>query len=271
MKLSIVLSTQPASFSALAYKGELETNIAKIATLGYDGVELAVRDPKLLNIVHIKSLLKNHNLEVPAIGTGQAYGEEGLSFTHPEQKIRDLAIVRIKSQIDLAQQLNAVVILGLIRGKIFPNVSEDQAYTWMADSIRNCSAYAEPRGVKLALEPINRYETDLIGTISEGLDLVKEVGSTNFGLLLDTFHMNIEEPSIEGSIRLAGDRIFHFHVADSNRWYPGAGHINFRKILEVLTDIGFVGCLSAEILPLPDADTCASKTIQNMRSFADVI
>ncbi len=262
MKLSIVLSTQPASFSALAYKGELETNVAKIAALGYDGVELAVRDPKLLDVVHVEKVLARNSLEVPAIGTGQAYGEEGLSFASPDSKIRRKAVARIKSQIDFARHFDAVVILGLIRGRTEDNISEEQAYDWVIEALKECSGYAAQRNVKLAMEPINRYETNLIVTVKEGLELIKKIGSDNFGLLLDTFHMNIEEPSIEESIRAAGDRIFHFHVADSNRWHPGAGHLDFRRIIQVLHDIGYNNYLSAEILPFPDADSCAKETIE---------
>lgn len=261
MKLSIVLSTQPASFSALAYKGELATNVAKIANLGYNGVELAVRDPKLLDAAHVSNIVRTNGLEVPAIGTGQAYGEEGLSFTNSDENIRERAIERIKSQIDLAVELRAVVILGLIRGKVETDIQREQAYGWLVEALQECANYAVPKKIKLALEPINRYETDLIITVSEGLELIEKVKADNFGLLLDTFHMNIEEPSIEQSIRRAGDRIFHFHVADSNRWYPGAGHIDFRQVIEVLEDIGYNGYLSAEILPLPDADSCAKETM----------
>ena len=107
-------------------------------------------------------------------------------------------------------------------------------------------------------------ETDLIVTVSEGLELIEKVGADNFGLLLDTFHMNIEEPSIEQSIRRAGDSIFHFHVADSNRWYPGAGHLDFKLIVDVLNEIDYTGYLSAEILPLPNPDTCAEETKMTM-------
>ena len=267
MKLSIVLSTQPASFSALAYKGELETNLAKIANLGYDGVELAVRDPKLLDAGHVSRMVEQNGLEVPAIGTGQAYGEEGLSFTHSDATIREHAIERIKSQVDLAVAYSAIVILGLIRGKVETGVQRDQALDWLVEALRECANYASPKNIKLALEPINRYETDLIITVSEGLKLIEKVGADNFGLLLDTFHMNIEEPSIEQSIRNAGNRIFHFHIADSNRWYPGAGHLDFKRIVDVLTQTGYDGFLSAEILPQPDPDTCAQETIKTMRSI----
>jgi sugar phosphate isomerase/epimerase len=77
--------------------------------------------------------------------------------------------------------------------------------------------------------------------------------------------MNIEEASIEESIRVGGDRIFHFHVADSNRWYPGAGHLDFSSILEVLDTTGYRGFVSGEFMPLPDADVAAERGIAHLR------
>jgi len=97
--------------------------------------------------------------------------------------------------------------------------------------------------------------------VADGLDLIERVGADNFGLLLDTFHMNIEEPSIEESIRTCGDRIFHFHVADSNRWPPGAGHLDFMSVLETLFETGYDGWVSGEFMPVPDADTGAQRAI----------
>ena len=265
MKLSIVLSTQPASFSALAYKGQLAENIAKIKSLGYDGVELAVRDPGLLDMSALKSLLTKHSLPVPAIGTGQAFGEEGLSFTHTNANIRRQTIERVKSHVRLANSLGAIVIIGLVRGKKGSAISDDQAEHWLIEALRECSS--ENETVKLAIEPLNRYETDLINSVMSGLSFLEKIKMENVGLLLDTFHMNIEEPSIVNSIVLTSDRLFHFHIADSNRWYPGAGHIDFRQIIDVLDQIGYQGFVSAEIMPLPDPDTAAGKTIDYMREF----
>lgn len=265
MKLSIVLSTQPASFTALAYKGHLDENITKIKNLGYDGVELAVRDPGLLDMQALKNLLIAKNLPVPAIGTGQAYGEEGLSLTHGNKTLRYRAIERIKSHMILAENLSAVVIIGLIRGRAENEVSEESAKKWLVESLKECASYSKK--VKLALEPINRYETNLINTVTDGLYLVERISRDNVGLLLDTFHMNIEEPSLTNSIVSAQDRLFHFHVADSNRWYPGAGHIDFRKIINVLNQVNYNGYVSAEILPRPDSDTAAEMTIKTMKTF----
>ncbi|MFQ5750990.1 MAG: 5-keto-L-gluconate epimerase [bacterium] len=246
-------------------KGELEKNVTKIASLGYDGVELAVRDPNLIDTNHVKKIVFEKNLEVPAIGTGQAYGEEGLSFTHPDEKIREQSIKRIKAQIDFACNFNAQVILGLIRGKVSANLSLKQSHNWLLAALKECATYASLKDLKLAMEPLNRYETNLVTTVKEGIELIEEVGADNLGLLLDTFHMNIEEPSIEESIREAKERLFHFHVADSNRWYPSAGHVDFKRVIATLNEIEYDGYLSAEILPLPDPDTCAEKTIKFLR------
>jgi 5-keto-L-gluconate epimerase len=265
MNLSIVLSTQPAQFQAATFKGDLDTNLERIASLGYDGVELAIRDPKLVDVDELERRCKKHGLRIPAIGTGQAWGEEGLSFTDPDPAVRRAAIERIKSHTPVASRFGAAIIIGLIRGIVKPGVDSGQAMEWLIEALRECSGTARPHGIRLALEPINRYETTLINNAEQGLELIERVGADNFGLLLDTFHMNIEEPVIENSIRTCGDRIFHFHVADSNRWYPGAGHLDFKSILNSLFSIGYEGWVSGEFIPKPDAGTAAQKSIDFLR------
>jgi len=267
MKLSVVLSTHAAAFQAVAFKGDFEENVGKIAGGGYEGVELAVRDPKLVNAGQLESVVREHGLIVPAIGTGQAWGEEGLSFTSNDPAVRAAAIARICSHVPLAAHLDAIVILGLIRGITPEGQTHERSMEYTIEAIRQCAAAAAGTDVRFALEPMNRYETDLIHTATEGLDLVEKVGAGNFGLLLDTFHMNIEDPDIGASIRTCGDRIFHFHVADSNRWYPGAGHLDFRGILEELEKTGYQGFVSGEFMPLPDADTAAERGIAHLRNL----
>jgi sugar phosphate isomerase/epimerase len=267
MKLSVVLSTHAAAFEAVAFKGDLEASITKIAGWGYDGVELAIRDPSLVDVDEIERIVSGHGLLVPAIGTGQAWGEEGLSFTSDDRKVREAAIERIKSHVLLAARLDAVIILGLIRGITPEGQTHERSMEYLVEAIQECAAEAAETGVRFALEPLNRYETDLIHTVSDGLRLIERVGADNFGLLLDTFHMNIEEPDIEESIRICGDHIFHFHVADSNRWHPGAGHLDFGSILETLSGTGYDGFVSGEFMPMPDADTAAERGIAHLRNL----
>lgn len=264
-RLSIVLSTHAAQFSALAYQGDLEANIARIAGMGYDGVELAIRDPDLVDADKLEAMLAAHKMKVPAIGTGQAWGEEHLSFTDPDPEVRAKAVGRIERHIQLARRLDALVIIGLIRGVTPQGQSGQQSLEWLEACLGECAERAAGQGVRLALEPLNRYETDLIPSVEAGLEVMGRIGWPNFGLLLDTFHMNLEEPSIEGSIRAAGEAIFHFHVADSNRWHPGGGHLVFESIFQALESTGYGGWISGEFMPLPDADQAAQSNIDFLR------
>ena len=267
MKLAIVLSTQAAKFEAVAFKGDFVGNVARIAGWGYEGVELAIRDPGLVDGDELLGIVSGHGLEVPAIGTGQAWGEEGLSYTDPDPAVRQAAIGRTVAHVPFAARTGAAVIIGLLRGIAKPGVSPAQAMDWLVGALQECCAEAQPYGVRLALEPINRYETTLINDVAQGLDLVERVRAENMGLLLDTFHMNIEEPVIEDSIRAADDRIFHSHVADSNRWYPGAGHLDFQSILDALYATGYGGYVSGEFMPRPDAETSAARSIDYLRGL----
>ena len=264
MKKSIVISTQPTKFSALAFKEDFENSVKKVADLGFDGAELAVRNPKDLKVDDVINILKENNLEVPAIGTGQAYGEEGLSFSDPDEVVRKTAVERIKDQILFASHFDAQVIIGLIRGIIVEKVNKTKAEKWTIDCLRKCTEFAKEYNIRLTLEPVNRYESNFINTLNEGVEFIKRVGASNLGLLADTFHMNIEEVSIYDSIVQAKDYITHVHFADSNRWAPGCGHLDFTKIVQTLKKIGYQGYVSAEILPLPDSDSCALLTAKTL-------
>ncbi|HQE91573.1 MAG TPA: 5-keto-L-gluconate epimerase [Anaerolineae bacterium] len=267
MKLSIVLSAQSTRFAAATFQGELARNIAHIASLGYNGVELAIREPAAFDPAALLALLVRYGLGVPAIGTGQAWSEERLSFTDPQPQVRRAAIERAKAHVPFASQVGAQLVIGLLRGVVQPGVTLAQAWTWLVEALREVADAAARRDVKVCLEPLNRYETDLVHTVDEGLALLEQVGAENVGLLLDTFHMNIEEVSFSQAIRTAGARLFHFHVADSNRRYPGAGHIDFGGILQTLSAVGYSGYISGEFLPEPDADSAAAAAIHYLRSL----
>lgn len=267
MKFSACLSTSPAQFEAVPFKGNFEENIAAIREMGFDGVELAIRDPRLIDEAMVLTAVRNAGLEIPAIGTGQAWGEEGLSFTDPEEAVREKAVERVMSHIPFARKAGAVIIIGLLRGMVRPGVNRDDAEAWMTGCFSRCCRAAEREGVRIAFEPINRYETSLLNGVEEGLDFIGRVGGSNLGMLLDTFHMNIEEPSIEDSILKAGDRIFHFHYADSNRWYPGAGHIRFEPIIKALRETGYTGFLSGEHRPDPEPEEAVRRGLDFMRKM----
>lgn len=264
MKLSIAVSSPDAVFSALALKGSYEDNFALVKEVGFDGAELAIKDPSKIDKENLKSLLTKFELDVPAMGTGRAFGEEGLCFSSPDENVRRAAVERICSHADFAAELNSLIIIGLILGK---NPVTPESESWAAECMAECAKYAAAKNVKMVVEPINRYETSFIITVEDCLRFLDRVGADNCLILLDTFHMNIEEAMIEESIRAAGQRVAHVHIADSNRRYPGAGHIDFRKIVTTLREIGYDGWLSAEMLPYPEPAVAARRTVEYMRAL----
>jgi sugar phosphate isomerase/epimerase len=211
--------------------------------------------------------LDKTGLQVPAIGTGQAWGEERLSLIDPDRDIREAAVQRVISHFPSAAKMNALVIIGLVRGIVQPGVSNNQAWEWLIINLQRIVEEAGKSGVRLCLEPINRGETNFINTVEEGISLIEKVGCSNLGLLLDTYHLTAEGIDIPTAINLARDHLFHFHVADDNRWYPGGGHLDFERILKNLSVVGYDGFISGEFLPMPDADTAADLGLQRLREI----
>lgn len=107
--------------------------------------------------------------------------------------------------------------------------------------MRIVADYAESKGIKLAVEPLNRFETDFINTVEQGLDFLEKVDRDNVGLLLDTFHMNLEEKNIPDTIKRAGSKLFNFHSCENDRGTPGTGHIPWNDVFQALNEISYDG------------------------------
>jgi sugar phosphate isomerase/epimerase len=125
---------------------------------------------------------------------------------------------------------------------------------YAVESVQKAATYAEEKGVLLAVEPINRFESFLVNNVDQGLRFVQEVGSEVVKLHLDTFHMNIEDKDPAEAVRKAGDLLINVHISDSNRGPVGHGHTDFKAIVRALKEIGYQGALSMEpVPPVPDA------------------
>lgn len=265
MKLGFVVSVEQTAFDAVAIRGGWEDASTLLAALGFDGVELAIRDPAALDVGRVEAVVRQAGLVVPAIGTGQAYLRDGLSLSGADGAVRRAASNRLLGHLRLAARLRALVIIGLIRGRLEGGRAATTAR--FLEGLRPVLDAANDAGVRLVLEPVNRYETDFLVNVTETLDLIDACGASHLGIVADTFHMNIEEPTLEGALTQAGTRLWHVHVADSNRRAPGLGHLDFRRVIGVLRDLGYGGFLSAEILPYPDPDEAARLTAQHLRAI----
>ncbi len=265
MKLSYAISVTPTRFAAVARPHDAAASIRQLAALGFDGVELAIRDPAHVDIDGLAALARKVGLAVPAVGTGQAYLEEGLCLTAPDPAIREQAVARLVAQVDAARRLDALVIVGLIHGPVPPGTDRATAATRTLEGLGHVARAAREVGVRLVLEPINRYESNWLNTVDEVMDLLRRLGEDNVGLLPDTFHMNIEEADLHAALGRARSRLWHVHVADSNRRAPGWGHLDVAGIVATLREIGYAGFVSAEILQHPTPEAAARQTVELMR------
>jgi len=264
MKLSIAIAQAAGESAPIVLRGDYFANMAKCAKIGYPAIELHIRDPKELDLDAAKKCCQENNITISTLGTGSGYGIDGLSLTSSDETIRGRAVQRIKDHIDLATEFDARVIIGLMRGLQKDSISAAQYKLDLCNSLAQCLEYAETKGIKLVLEAINRYECDTYCTIAECNELIKELGSQSLKIHIDTYHMNIEEANIRTSILAGGSNIGHCHLADSNRWYPGAGHYDFKETVTALREINYDGWLAMECLYLPDQDTAAQQAYTTM-------
>jgi sugar phosphate isomerase/epimerase len=263
VKLSLVVSVEDTAFDAVAVRGGWESAAAHLAGLGYDGVELAIRDPAVIDLGRVEAVVREAGLLVPALGTGQAYLRDGLSLSSVDADTRRQAAERVTAHVHAAQRLGSLVIVGLIRGRTEGGI--EATVGRFLEGLRPVLDAAASVGVRLVTEPINRYESDFLATVEETLAVIDRSGAPHLGVLADTFHMNIEEASIEDALVAAGPRLWHVHTADSNRWAPGYGHLDFRAIADALHRMGYTGFLSAEILPKPDPGEAAARMLRTLR------
>ncbi len=259
---SITISAPGSKFSPIVLQGEYASQIRLAASIGFKAVELHICDPNKVDRQAITKAVESSNLVVSTIGTGQAYVDEHIYFTSPVSEVRRAAVQRIKDQIDFAKDFGAKVIIGTIKGPLPADEdSQNLARKTAIDCFRECAEYAERSKVRLTLEAINRYETNFLNDASQTVEFIRQVGSPVVGLHLDTFHMNIEEISIEETIHRNRDHLIHLHVADSNRWSPGRGHVDFLSIMRCLRAVDYQGFLGVECLPLPEPSAAAENAL----------
>lgn len=232
------------------------------ADLGFDAVEIFAPGPDAVDVDAVRALMEKHQLQVAAVGTGAGMVKHGLSLTDPSADQRSKAIAFVKQMIDFGGVFQAPAIIGSMQGKWGGDLSRDAALELLASALNELGPYAEQHGVALIYEPLNRYETNLLKTVSDGVDYLKSLTTTNVKLLADLFHMNIEEASLPDAIRAGQDYIGHVHFVDSNRQATGMGHMDFGPIAAAIKEIGYQGYLSAEAFPIPDSQTAARNTIE---------
>lgn len=272
MKLALCIQTpeiKPTVPVALL-SGTLEEKLDKAAKWGADGLELMAINPIELDADSIRREMYQRGLGVAAIASGAMAFATGLTLLNSDPQKAEQAKARLHDLIAFAAAMGAPLLtIGSFRGKA-ASVGAG-AREKLVSILREGAQDAGAHGVRLALEPINHYEMDLINNINEALAFVEEAGEPALGVLIDTYHATFEESSWTEPFRraMAAGQLLHVHLGDNNRLPPGRGLIDFASIVATLKDIGYDQYLSAELLPKPDADTAGLETLAYMRPLVE--
>ena len=239
-----------------------------LAGYGFDSIEYHIRDPRReIDGFRLKASADEIQLLVSSLGTGMAYGDEGLSITSKDSLTRKAAIQRLKDHVDLASILDCYVIIGSMRGKIEDGDTYSQTHQLMKESMKELADYAEAKEVTYVIEAIDRFETNYLCTAEQICALIDEIGSSRIGVHLDSYHMNIEENNWESPIYICGNKLKHFHFADNTRNFPGSGHIPFKALIDALKTIQYKDSITLECFPYPDSSTALKNGLAYLKSL----
>lgn len=247
------------------FSGNLKKAFSMAKELGFDCIEIAVADPEEICLSGLKNLVDNYQIGISSVATGGVAVRDGLIFSSPEKSIRKAAVQRVKKHIEFASFFKAVVVIGLVKGWV--NSSYSQSKSLITECLKECNEYSIEKGVNIALEPINRFQEDFFHSILDCKAYLDKIQLSNVKMMIDSFHMNMEDSDMWENMRQACDYIIHVHYSDSNRLAPGMGHFNFMKMTQVLKEIDYKGCISAEILPVPDSYAAAKQAIDSMKLY----
>lgn len=209
---------------------------------GFDSVEIALEDVAHIDPVTVKKALDDNGLVCGSICAAMGGGRDFRGTTEAQKGAMDY----LKGIVDISPVLGYPTLIGPLysevgRAGLTPPEEYKRQWEMVVGHLRTLAAHAGSLGVKLAIEPLNRFETDFINTCDQALQMVRDVNEAALLVHLDTFHMNIEEKSSAKAIIKAGDKLGHFHASGSDRGTPGNGQINWKNIIEALQQIDYKG------------------------------
>jgi D-psicose/D-tagatose/L-ribulose 3-epimerase len=240
----------------------IETTITRLGRSGYNGIEIS-GEPAVYDPDQVKGLLEQNGLECWGSVTLMTGGRD---LVHEDHYVRLASVQYVKDCLSLVSSLGGKIltVVPSTVGKVVPMGTPEDEWRWAVEGLKECQAHAEEVGVRIGIEPLNRFETYFINRADQAVHLAKDVGG-NCGVSLDIFHMNIEEADWRQAIRDTGSYLVDFHVADNNR------------IVSELAGIGYDDYLTVEFVvpvdrtPLSDrteiADAADAGASQGMEQF----
>jgi len=210
----------------------------RLKGMGFDGLEIFLNHPESLPMEKIKEKMNETGMGCTlSVGLGK---EQNL--ISPDRGARDAGVAFLKEAVDVACELGTDVVSGVIYaawGEFTGKMRTEDEWNYSKECLLKVAEHAKGKGVVLALEPVNRFETYFLNTIEDTRKMVEEINHPNVGIHADTFHMNIEEESFYGAIKMAGEHLCHVHLCENNRGIPGTGHIPWDDVFRALRELNY--------------------------------
>ena len=267
-KFAFTVNAPDTREKSLAWSGDMEEIFCRLSEFGYDGVELFVRDPRELDTDRFNRLLEKTGLQMAAVGTGPIVAEDKLFLTHDDPEVRKKAIARAKAVVDFAAALGSQINIGKFRGNIG---GDSRKKAWMDEAMREIAFYAQKKNVLITIEPQNRFGCDNSMTTQQTVAWIRELNMPNIQIMLDVFHMQIEDACLPASFIDVADMLCHVHFADTNRECPGTGGIDFSTALHVLKAIKYDAFIAIEIKQTPESEVVAKRAINYVKTLTSFI
>ena len=226
------------------YRGRYDVLFPLIRECGYEGVEIMLKNPALIDFDDIKVQADRSSLRVSAFCTGEMYGEDGISLADPDVRVRREALSRLHQLAEAALFFNAPITLGRTRGCYIDGTPRQNTEQWLLEGLEELCA-ARPR-VRFLLEPVNHYYENFLINTEEGVHFIKRIPKSNVGIMLDYMHLFVEREDIKKSVKQASLYLHHVHVCDSNRLSLGKGDFDIAPFLKELLSAGYNSCVSME-------------------------
>ncbi|WP_434309569.1 sugar phosphate isomerase/epimerase family protein [Hominifimenecus sp. rT4P-3] len=237
----------------------------KAEQLGFHGIELQIQDPRDYNGKELKRILDSHGLEASAVTTGLAYTLEGMSMTHPDKKVRDATVERLKRQLDLAKELNSQILIGYLRGRKVPGQSDQNFEDILTETLGKVVEYGASIETPTVFEQINRYDGDVFNSTERTMGFLEKFNSDWLLYNGDTYHMLSEDPDVPAAIRRSLSKLVLFHVSDEGRNLPDDQHFDFYQAARVLREANYEKWVTIECKPLPDVETATRRGIEYLK------
>jgi 5-keto-L-gluconate epimerase len=243
MKFSYVLP-DPSTYRNW---NEFDGDLACMKKAGYDAVELQIADPALFDEDRVRRSLQRVGYAMCAFQTGSTYSSRGNCLCTADEAVRRRTIELLKSFVDLASRWNALIVFGSLQGRLRDEPNRQAGEARIRDAIREVGEYAVEKRASIAFEPVNHGEVGFHNTIAEAAGLVRSLNLPSVRLMIDTFHINIEERDVLAPLGGIRDILAHVHLSETNRDVLGTGHWPTAGFLDRLAEIGFAGRCSVGV------------------------